>query len=136
MLTGDELPDRPVLCIDYVLAVIDDRDDAEQAREDLRQNGFARDDVFLSAPAHPGAGALRRKQGTLADAPGAVRRVFAEEGLDQEQYASERAHGRTIVHVCASRTNDIERARAILVAHSAHTIKRVGRWTRENLPEA
>ena len=135
-MASDNHPEEQVPFVEYVVGAIDDRAEAEEAVRTLRADGFAPDDVVLSAPASPGPQARQQEQGTLADAPNTAQRVFTEEGLDQEQFATERQRGRAIIHVHTPHEEDVHRAHAILVAHHAHTLKRVGRWTRENLPEA
>jgi hypothetical protein len=120
---------------DYVIAVLDTPVEAKAAAEALEAGGFATDDVVLSAPLRPNTPESERKQGTLADPPTEAQTILTEEGLDQEQYAMERRRGHVVVQVHTPHREDVDRAHAILVAHQAHTIKRVGTWTRENLPE-
>lgn len=119
----------------YVIAVLDTSEKAQEAAKALEEQGFAAADIVLSAPLHPGAPDSEREQGTLADPPSISQRLFTEEGLDQAEYAEERRRGHVVIQVRTDDSADVERAHETLMAHGAHTIKRVGTWTRENLPE-
>lgn len=119
---------------DYVIAVLDTPADAKAAADALAAGGFATDDIVLSAPLRPTTPESERKQGTLADPPTGAQSLLTEEGFDQEQYAVERRRGHVVIQVHTPHMEDVDRAHEILVAHQAHTIKRVGTWTRENLP--
>jgi hypothetical protein len=134
MSVSNTWSDEEIPFADYVIAALRTPEEAERAVKDLEAGGFRDEDVRLSAPPEEQQG--QHKLGTLADTPSPAKRVFTEEGLDQERYEAERQWGHVIVHVRTPHADDVERARAILVAHHAHSIKRVGRWTRENLPEA
>lgn len=115
--------------MNYVIAVLDRPEDDQEVVEALRAHGFAPADIVFSAPPE------QQEQGTLADPPTLAERLFTEEGLDQAEYATARERGYVVIQVHTPESEDVDRAHAILVAHQAHTIKRVGTWTRENLPE-
>lgn len=66
MSLSHDTADEHVPFVDYVVAAIDDRADAEAAASALRASGFAAEDIILSAPASDGQQALEREQGTLA----------------------------------------------------------------------
>lgn len=119
---------------DYVIAVLDMPEDVQDAMEALTARGFAADDILLSAPVRSGMPESEREQGTLADPPTQAESLLTEEGFDQEQYALERRRGHAVIQVRTPHMEDVDRAHAILAAHEAHAIKRVGTWTRENLP--
>jgi hypothetical protein len=117
----------------YVIAVLDTAEEARETAEALKARGFAQTDIVLSAPL--GQDTHKSELGTLADPPTPVEQLLTEEGLDQEEYATARRSGHTVIQVYTPEMEDVDRAHAILTTHQAHTIKRVGRWTRENLPE-
>jgi hypothetical protein len=119
----------------YVIAVLDTPEGAQETADALQAGGFAASDIVLSASLDSDTPEFERKQGTLADPPSVSERMLTEEGLDQAEYAAARARGHVVVQVQAPESEDVERAHHILVAHHAHTIKRVGTWTRENLLE-
>lgn len=121
--------------MNYVIAVLDTPEDGQEIVEALEAHGFASTDIALSAPLNQHTPPEQREQGTLADPPTTAERLFTEEGLDQAEYAAAREQGHVVIQVHTPESEDVERAHAILVAHQAHTIKRVGTWTRENLPE-
>lgn len=118
----------------YVIAVLDTPEQAKAAQEALKKQGFAAADIVLSAPLRPTTPAPEREQGTLADPPTRGERLLTEEGYDQEIYTAERERGHVVIQVRTPDSRDVDIAHRILVAHNAHTIKRVGTWTRENLP--
>lgn len=120
----------------YVIAVLDAPEDAQETRRALEARGFTATDIAVSAPLHRNTPKSEREQGTLADPPTTGERLLTEEGLDQAEYATERERGHVVIQVKTPELEDVDRAHAVLVAHQAHTIKRVGRWTRENLPNS
>lgn len=118
----------------YVIAVLDTPAGAKAAADALKAGGFAAAAVVVSAPLRHDTPESEREQGTLADPPTTGQSVFTEEGLDQEEYAQERRLGHIVIQVRTPRSEDVDRAHEILINQHAHTIKRVGTWTRENLP--
>jgi len=121
--------------MNYVIAVLDTPEDGQEVAVALKSHGFAPADIVLSAPLDRHTPPAQREQGTLADPPSPAEQLFTEEGLDQAEYATARQQGHVVIQVHTPEGEDVERAHAILVAHQAHTIKRVGTWTRENLPQ-
>ncbi|HEX5157299.1 MAG TPA: hypothetical protein VFW17_08800 [Ktedonobacterales bacterium] len=120
--------------MNYVIAVLDTPEDGQEVAEALKAHGFADADIALSSPLNQHTPPEQQEQGTLADPPTTTQRLFTEEGLDQAEYATAREQGQVVIQVHTPESEDVERAHAILVAHQARTIKRVGTWTRENLP--
>lgn len=118
----------------YVIAVIDTPEEAQHTADALKAKGFVATDIVVSSPLQRGTPESQAKQGTLADEPSPTQFNLTEEGLDQEEYATERRRGHVVIQVQAKKDEQVERAREILAAHHAHAIKRVGTWTRENLP--
>lgn len=118
----------------YVIAVLDTPEDGQEVAEALKEHGFAAEDIALSAPLNQHTPPEQQEQGTLADPPTTAERLFTEEGLDQVEYATAREQGHVVIQVHTPESEDVDRAHAILMAHQAKTIKRVGTWTRENLP--
>lgn len=119
---------------DYVIAVLNTLEEAKATEHALRAQGFAAADIALSAPLHPSTPESEREHGTLADPPTTAESLFTEEGYSQEQYEAERRRGHIVIHVHTPDSKDVDRAHKVLTEHGAHTIKRVGAWTRENLP--
>ena len=121
--------------MNYMIAILDAPEDGQEVVEALEAHGFPPADIVLSAPLNRSTLPAQREQGTLADPPTPAEQLFTEEGLDQAEYATARQQGHVVIQVHTPESEDVERAHAILVAHQAHTIKRVGTWTRENLLE-
>jgi hypothetical protein len=121
--------------MNYVIAVLDSPADAREIVDALQARGFAPTDIVLSAPLRKDTPPWQREESTLADPPTSAEHLDPEEGLDQSEYAAARLQEQTVIQVHTPESEDVERAHAILMAHQAHTIKRVGTWTRENLPE-
>ncbi|HEU5349054.1 MAG TPA: hypothetical protein VFU63_10635 [Ktedonobacterales bacterium] len=132
--SGQQYARGEVPFTNYVIAVLDTPEQAQQAQEALKEQGFAAADIVLSAPLQPRTPESEREQGTLADPPIRSESLLTEEGYDQEIYATERARGHIVIQVQTPKAKDVDIAHKILTAHGAHTIKRVGTWTRENLP--
>ncbi len=118
----------------YVIAVVDTPGAAQEARAALEAEGFAAADIAMSAPLQPSTPESERQQGTLADPPTHAESLFTEEGLDQEQYAAERRQGMSSFRCRRPKRRMSNAPTRFWQTHDAHTIKRVGTWTRENLP--
>ena len=134
MTTSEPYAEGKVPFTNYVIAVLDTPADAEETSDALKAHGFAPADIVLSAPLHEDMPASQKQQGTLADPPTRAEQVLTEEGLDQAEYATARREGHVVIQVHTPDDDDVDRAHAILTDHNATTIKRVGTWTRENLP--
>ena len=122
----------------YVIAVIDNHEEAQRATDALHTIGFAYDAVALSPEAKACSTPLvksRAMQGSLGEPPNEAGKLFTEEGLDQEEYAEQRLQCHVVLRINTAGHEQVEQARRVLAAHHAHTIMRVGRWTRENLSD-
>ncbi len=135
MTTSEPYAEGEVPFTNYVIAVLDTPEAAQETADALKARGFAANDIALSAPLRRETPPSQAQQGTLADPPTTGEQVLTEEGLDQAEYATARRDGHVVIQVHTPEDEDVERAHAVLVAQHAHTIKRVGRWTRENLPQ-
>jgi hypothetical protein len=120
----------------YVMAVIDSPEEAELATGALYAAGFAENAVALSPEAKVCLIPLAESpamRGSLGQPPTQAQEMLTEEGLDHAEYAAARLQCHVVVRVNTAGNAQVEQARRVLVAHHAHSIKRVGRWTRENL---
>lgn len=119
----------------WMVGVIDDPQQAEQAQRDLVQAGFPQDGVLLLH----GQEALQRmrakdeQRGPLGWVHKAVASIATDASAFQDNYADEANAGHTIVNVHVSEQDQMERARQILVAHNAHYIKHFGTWVVSDL---
>jgi hypothetical protein len=122
----------------YVIAVIDSHEEAQRATDALHAVGFADDAVALSPEAKACSTPLVKSpamEGSLGEPPTEAEKLFTEEGLNQEEYAEERLQCHVVLRINTAGHEQVEWARRVLAAHHAHTIMRVGRWTRENLSD-
>jgi hypothetical protein len=119
----------------YVMAVIDDHEEAWHATEALHAAGFAYNAVALSPEVKVCSTPLVQSPAmarSLGEPPTQMQELLTEEGLDHAEYALARLQCHVVLRITAKGAQ-VEEARRVLVAHHAHSIKRVGRWTRENL---
>ncbi len=122
----------------YVIAVIDSHEEAQRVTGALHAVGFADDAVALSPEVKVCSTPLVKSpamEGSLGEPPTEAEKLFAEEGLNQEEYAEERLRCHVVLRINTAGHEQVEQARRVLAAHHAHTIMRVGRWTRENLSD-
>ena len=120
----------------YVIAVIDSHEEAQRATVALHAVGFANNAVALSPEAIVCSTPLVKSsamEGSLGEPPTEAGKLFTEEGLNQEEYAEERLRCHVVLRINTAGHEQVEQARRVLAANHAHTIMRVGRWTRENL---
>ncbi|HEX8994980.1 MAG TPA: hypothetical protein VF812_03005 [Ktedonobacterales bacterium] len=115
----------------WLVGVIDDPTEAEQAAQALRSAGFAEHDVLLLH----GPEALKRleakdeQRGPLGWAHKAVANVVTDAGAFERDYTQEASAGHSIINVHAAEHEDIERAKAVLEWHGAHYMKHFSPWT-------
>lgn len=108
----------------WIVAVIHERAQAEQAAEELRAAGFADEDVRLFS----GAEVLEldrafNEQRSLGQRLGGL--LPSDQGAAQQEYLDEARRGRHFVLVHASGP-EMERPRAILASHRAHVMRHYG----------
>jgi|SRR5579859_1234315 len=120
----------------YIVAVIDDLTEAEQAVAELQQGDWQPADVrlFRGKPSARQIGAIEEHRSAPARLAAAVRGASSEEGPISELYEQEAQQGHQIVAVYAADDEQVERARRILAAHQAHAIEYFGSWAITDLP--
>jgi hypothetical protein len=113
---------------DDVIAVIDDREAADRARQALVQAGIPEDDVDVADAAsvleadqdfRQHRGAVERFQAWLSAA-------FSDDALDYRDYVHEAQRGHTLMMVHAQNARTVERVRQVLQAHGAHNMRYYG----------
>ena len=116
---------------DYVVSVVDDLDEAEQAAEALRQAGFPAADVrlFRSEEIVGALRAIAANRNVFQRIGAAIQRELTEEGAANKDYDADALAGRHILTVLAAEPDEIERARKVLVEHGARRIMHYKRWT-------
>jgi hypothetical protein len=108
-----------------VVAVVDERGDAERALAAALWEGFEPDDVRLvpAREAVAGSWALRwRKASRPKRAIAAVVRLLAIEGEAQEAYLAAACRGSRLLIIRARLRGDVEQARKLLLAGGAYNL--------------
>jgi hypothetical protein len=120
----------------YVAGVIDDVNEAEQARRALEQAGWKPADVrlFRGKPAVERLENIVEHRSIPERIAAAVRGATSDEGPISEVYEAEAEQGHQILAVYAHAPADVERARHLLAAHGAHELEYFGSWVITDLP--
>ena len=127
----DELAPSP----NWLVGVIDDPRQAEQAERDLIGAGFPLEDVLLLH----GPEAVQRlrgkdeQRGLLGSVMKAIASIVTDAAAFQDHYAAEAEAGHALINLRVKEEGQIERARQIMVAHGAHYIKHFGALAVTNL---
>jgi hypothetical protein len=123
------------LTTNWLVGVIDDPRQAEQAERELLRSGFSREHVLLLHP-DEALHRLRAKdeqRGPLGWLLKVVSDVTSDVGEYQAKYADEAKAGHSIINVQASEEDRMERARQIIDAHGGHYLKHFGDWVISDL---
>ncbi|HEU5368923.1 MAG TPA: hypothetical protein VFU69_10680 [Ktedonobacterales bacterium] len=120
----------------YIVAVIDDLYQAEQARQALEQAGWRPEDVRLirGKPAVEKIETIEEQRSLPERVAAAVRGTTSNEGPISEAYEDEAEQGHQILAAYAADPEQVEQARQILAAHQAHEIEYFGSWVITDLP--
>jgi hypothetical protein len=121
---------------DYILAVIDDLAEAEQACQDLHLAGWDARDIRLFR-GRDVAGQLSARQKRLSLAGRlkfAMRTTSSYESILDEDYALEAWRGHQILAIYTPEPEEVEQVRRLLVAHHAHDIEHFGGVVITGLP--
>jgi hypothetical protein len=113
---------------DYVMAVLDNADDAEKAVKDLRDAGFHAEDIQLL---HGEEAAARldvdcQHCNLVKHLTRWLWSFATVEGLILSEYAKEGRAGHHVLGVHIYQSEEVRRAAEILKAHHAHRIERFG----------
>ena len=118
----------------YVMAIIDSDMDANAAVADFRTSGFHAEDVQnLSGPASKELDVECENCNIVHRMIRFLWRYVTTEGLEYARYEEEGKAGHHILAIHLQQPDQVEKARAILVAHNAHEFDRRGTMT--TLPE-
>ena len=123
-LLADWYPDN------YIVAVIDDLQEAERAVEALHQAGFGENEVRLFEGRHAASQIddLEKQRGVLERAFTSVRSVASDESIIAEDYEQEARLGHHIVAVYTAEQAQVDQAYHLLRGYHAHAIEHFGRW--------
>jgi hypothetical protein len=115
---------------DYIVAVIDDFEEAEAAASALHQAGFGNGEVrlFEGPQAAEKLDETEKRRNLLERAAVSVRGVTSDESIISEDYEEEARNGHHILVVHAETDEQVGRAYQIVRAHHGHAIEHFGRW--------
>lgn len=115
---------------DYVVAVIDDVEEAQAAVNVLHQAGFGEGEVrlFDGKQAAEQLDDLEKRRSLLERAVVSVRAVASDESIISEDYEEEAREGHQLVVVHTETQEQVNQAYQLLLAHHGHAIEHFGRW--------
>ncbi len=121
----------------YIVAVIDDRAEAQQAVQALRGAGWPEQDVrlFYGKEIAPRLSRIEGKRSLPEKLAADVRHYVSDEGVMAEDYEEEARLGHQILAVYTPHEEHVEQARRLLAAHHAHSIEHFGTWVITDLPQ-
>ena len=118
---------------DKLIAIIDTMPDAEDARQELLEAGFAPDAVGVQ---HGTPAAEQTVHYTDFDPFPHLARLLHVHSIEHEQavaYEQALREGRSVIAVHAPKAEDRQRALGIMEAHNAHYINFYSKWAIETL---
>jgi vacuolar-type H+-ATPase subunit I/STV1 len=115
---------------DYVVAVIDDLEEARDAARELHRAGFGEGEVrvFDGPQVAEQLDEIERRRSLLERAVVSVRNTASDESIISEDYEEEAREGHHIVVVHAETQEQVDQAYQILRVHHGHAIEHFGRW--------
>ena len=130
-------PNRPSVQLSYptdkLIAIIDTMPDAEQARQELLEAGFAPDAIGVQHGTHAVEHTIHY---TDFDPFPHLARLLHVHSIAHEQavgYEQALRQGQRVIAVHAPRAEARQRALRIMEAHNAHYVNFYGTWTIETL---
>ncbi len=122
----------------YIVAVIDDRAEAEQAAEALSSAGWPENDIrlFAGQKIAPRLEQIEEQRSLPEKLAADVRHYVSDEGVMAEDYEEDARLGHQILAIYTPDDAKVEQARALLAAHHAHSIEHFGTWVITDLPQA
>lgn len=114
----------------YIMAVIDEVKEAEDAVQALRHAGIPAEDIrlFESHEVLEFAEHTERTRSLRSRIADVFQAITSDEDAHVLIYVEEALRGHAILNVYAPTDEQVERVKNILVAHRARTIKYFGRW--------
>lgn len=114
----------------YIMAVIDDVKEAEEAVQSLQNAGIPTEDIrlFESHEVLEYAEHTERTRSLGSRIADVFQAITSDEDAHVLIYVEEALRGHAILNVYAPTDEQVERVKNILVAHRARTIKYFGRW--------
>lgn len=114
---------------DHLMAIIRDKQGAEQAAQALHDAGFADVVLFHGRQALQTIEANERRESPLRRSWERVSVEMSDETDYRRQYLGALRQGHSVVMVYARQLAQVDQAVGILMAHRARAIQFFGRWT-------
>jgi hypothetical protein len=114
---------------DHLMAILDNKQEAERAAQVLHDTGFADVALFHGRRALQAIQANKRRENPLRRSWERVSVEMSDETDSRRHYLGALRQGRSVVMVYAQQPAQVDLAVGILRAHQAHAIQFFGRWT-------
>lgn len=120
---------------DYLVAAINNPQEAQHAVDELKAAGFEPDNIVLlhAGEVLENLQIKEQHRGFFEKLLYPVERWGTQEGLHAGRYEQEALKGHSVVHVYTPEEEQMRRASAILRRHGAHDQKHYGKWAIEDL---
>lgn len=120
----------------YIIAVVNDRQEAQRAVSALSDAGFSHVDVLAGVDALRMIEQKMDEQNPLAKLWENLRKTLTDEGANEHAYLDELRRGHSVVMAQVANAEDATRAGDILRGYHAHIVQHFDQWTVTNLPDA
>lgn len=114
---------------DHLMAIIRDKQGAEQVAQALHDAGFADVVLFHGRQALQTIEANERRESPLRRSWERMSVEMSDETDYRRQYLAALRQGHSVVMIYARQLAQVDQAAGILMAHRAHAIQFFGRWT-------
>lgn len=118
---------------DYMIAVLDDRAEADSAAEELRSATLPDAFCFHGKEGLVAIQEHARHESALHRAWGALEDAGSEAGEYHQEYLDHLRQGHSVVCVHASTKEELERARGVLANRQGYAVRHFGRWVVRDL---
>lgn len=120
----------------HIIAIINDRQEAEQAVQALRTDGFTHVELLSGADSLHKVHEKKNEQNPLDKLWESARKALTETEASEQAYLDAMRQGHSVVMAQVANTDDADRADATLRRYHAYTVQHFGQWTVTNLPDA
>jgi hypothetical protein len=120
----------------HIIAVINDRQEAEQAAAAMRASGFTHVELLSGQDSMRLVHQKMDEQNPLAKLWEDMRKALTDEGASERAYLDELRRGRSVVMAHVANAGDADRADEVLQRYHAHTVQHFGQWTVTSMPDA
>lgn len=120
----------------HIIAVVNDRQEAEQAANALRESGFTHVELLSGSDSLHLVQRKLDEQNPLAKVWESVRKALTDEGANEQAYLDELRRGHSVVMAHVADAEDAGRADEVLRRYHAHIVQHFSEWTVTNMPDA